>query len=218
MLLTLPLLSSCQQNEKEAVDLTSLKDQFLETIYTADVEEGPFHFNYKFRTVFFSKEVISLFGQLSVHDRMPHGWKQYEGRTFCKINGQFKEISLDDLFITDEQKEFLRVTCEESLKNDPISYFSGNEPLHTRLKQEELHTFVVDDQHLIIIFQPYSVGSGADGPFVVKIPFDRLKGHWNISHPLFSLMHVTLRSHEYISSWNIDDKLYQALTYEENEG
>ncbi len=90
ILLTLILLSSCQQQETNPVetdDLTSLKNQFLNTIYAADVDEGPFHFNYKFRTVFFSKEVISLFGQLSVHDRMPHGWKSYEGKTgafpFC---------------------------------------------------------------------------------------------------------------------------------------
>lgn len=73
------------------------------------------------------------------------GWKQYEGKTFCKINDQFKEVILDDLFDMDEQREVLRAACEEHLRNDPISYFSGSDLLRTTLKQEDLHTFVVDD-------------------------------------------------------------------------
>ena len=30
---------------------------------------------------------------------MPHGWKRYEGKTYANIDGQFKEIVLNDLNI-----------------------------------------------------------------------------------------------------------------------
>jgi hypothetical protein len=53
-------------------DLSTLKREFLQQIHISNVEEGPFSFNYQFRTIFSSKEVISLFGTLTVHDRLPH--------------------------------------------------------------------------------------------------------------------------------------------------
>ncbi len=166
-------LTSCQQREAESTktdNLSTLKNQFLQQICTnSEIEEGPFSFNYRFRTVFFSENVISLFGEITVRDRLPHGWQRYEGKTLCKIEGQWKAISLDDLFQTEEQKEFLRAACESSLRNDPMSHFSGNDPLYTVLKYDDIHTFLVDDQHLIIVFQPYSVGGCSDGPIQVKI-------------------------------------------------
>jgi hypothetical protein len=202
---SLLLLSSCEQPERAAVDmddLTTLKKEFLQQILSCNVDEGPFTFSYKFRTIFSSKEVISLLGTLTVHDRLPHGWKYYEGKTFCMINNQQKEVFLNDLFRTHEHKEFLRQTCEKSLKKEPVSYFSGGDPLRETLTQDDIQSFVVDDSHLIIIFQPYTVGGGADGPFVVRIPFTDLQGHWEASHPLPTLIRKVVGSCEFTSSWD----------------
>jgi len=186
-------------------DLSSLKKQFIQQISTdSDIEEGPFSFNYEFRTVFFSNAVISLFGELTVHDRLPHGWKQYEGKTLYKATDQWKEVSLEDIFPTPENKEFLRSMCEKILKKDPLSYFSGNTPLCETLKYEDIYTFVVDDQHLIIVFQPYVVGSGADGPFVVKIPIDTLKRVWADSHMFCLQLSKSIESRSFLSSWDLD--------------
>ena len=207
ILFAIVLLSSCEQRKAKPINmdgLATLKKEFLQQIYTSDVDEGPFSFNYKFRTIFFSKEVISLFGELRVHDRLPHGWQYYEGKTFCMIDNQFREVRLSDLFTTVEQREFLRQTCENSLKSNPISYFSGNEPLRSTLSRDDIRTFVVDDQHLIIIFQPYTVGGGGDDPFLVKIPFIDLKGHWEGSHPIHSLFKKVLESRSFISSWDLE--------------
>ncbi len=200
------MLSGCQQKEvvpTKTDNLSTLKDEFLQQICTKSaIEEGPFSFNYRFRTIFFSENLISLFGELTVQDRLPHGWKQYEGKTLCKIEGQWKEITLDDLFQTKEQKEFLRTICEVGLKKNLMSHFSGNEPLYTVLKYENVHTFVVDDKNIIVIFQPYSVGGVYDEPFIVKIPLDQLKGHLDNAYPLFSLIDKATKSYECISSWD----------------
>ena len=210
----LPLiLSSCECKEIKLCnidDLTNLKNEFIQQIHSEDGDGGPYSFNYKFRTIFSSQEVNSLFGELTVHDRLPHGWKYYEGKTFCNINNRRAEISLRDLFPTDKQREFLRLICENSLKKEPVSYFSGNEPLHTSLTQDDINTFVVDDQHLIIIFQPYIVGGGADGPFFVKIPFTDLRGHWEDSHPLLSHLKKAVTSRAFTSSWDLE-QFYEHL-------
>jgi len=120
------------------------------------------------------------------------------------INNRYEVVTLDDLFKTDEQKEFLRAACEKSLKKDPLTYFKGQDPLRTTLTQEDIHTFVMDDQNLIIIFQPYSVGGGADGPFLVKIPFVDLKGHWEGSQPIHTLLQKAIQSGAFTSSWDLE--------------
>ena len=173
-------------------------------IFEENVDESPFHIGYNLRTVFFSKEVISLFGEISVYNHMPHGWGYYEGKTLYKKDGEIKEITLADLFTTPNQREFLRAFCENNLKNrnEQHSYFSGQEPLYTTLAAKDIHTFVIDDKQLIIIFQPYSVGGCGDGPFIVKIPYSILKDHWNPDNPLAPLLEKIISSKMYTSSWN----------------
>ena len=199
----LVMLFGCEkkkQNLPEYDDLNSVKKKFLNTIFLSEVEEGPFNMQYTLKTIFFSKDVISLFGEINVYDCMPHGWKHYEGRLYIKIDGQFKEIFLNDLFTSISQKEFLRSYCENDLKKHSITYFGGKNPLKTKLELEDIRTFVIDDQFLIIIFQPYVAVSSADGPFVMKIPFDCLKGQWDSGNILFPLLQKIVSSRDFISS------------------
>lgn len=202
------LLLGCQKQENKPVridDLNNLKKEFIEQIHTCCIDEGPFSFNYTFRTVLFSKQLVSLFGELNVHDRLPHGWKCYEGKTFYTLNNQCKEITLNDLFKTDAQKEYLRKVCEDALKKDEISYFAGEKPLRTTLDLEDIRTFVINDKNLFIIFQPYIAGSGADGPFILKIPFIELIGKWQARNPLEKQLPI---NKNFISSWDKDNWIY----------
>ena len=199
------LLSGCQQQENKnsrISDLTTLKNDFLQQITTSIIDEGPFSFNYNFRTVFLSQEIISLFGELSVLDRMPHGWKRYDGKTLCKINKKWQEIGLKDLFNTAEKRERVRTVCEQKLKSDPLSYFSGNTPLRKTLKNEELHDFVLDDRYLILIFEPYCVAGVTDGPYTINIPFTSFKQTSERAHPVFDMISRAVKSDAYIASWN----------------
>jgi hypothetical protein len=172
---------SSHEKEKNLNDLNAIKKEFLLSIMGEEVGESPFHMDYKLRTVFFSNDVISLFGAISVYDHLPHGWERYEGRTFCKIEGRFKEVKLDDLFPEPGQIEFLRKYCEESLKSQPGSYFSGSQPLRATLDVDDISNFVIDGKFLIIFFQPYRVAGLGDGPWQVKIPYEDLKREWGES-------------------------------------
>lgn len=210
------LLFSCHKQKTKLINidnLTSLKTEFLQQIPTSNAEEGPFSFNYNFRTIFFAKEVTSLFGEICVHDRLPHGWQYYEGKTFYTINNRRKEVLLSDLFKTNRQREFLRKTCEDTLKKESISYFAGKDPLYTTLPYDLINTFVINDKNLIIIFQPYTVGGGADSPFLVKVPFTDLKGHWEESHPIHALLSKAIESRNFTSSWDLE-QFYEDLRKE----
>lgn len=178
-----------------------IKKDFIATLLSESyLDEGPFHMNYKLRSVLFSDHVISLFGEVFVHAHMPHGWIRYETKTFVKQNGAFKEIALYDLFPQAIQKEFLRSYCEGFFKHrcNNCSYFQGPEPLRDYLEPRLMKLFAVDHESLIIIFQPYGVGGFADGPFFVKIPFSELIGKWQAGNPLEKHLPITKN---FLSSW-----------------
>lgn len=210
VLLSVLLLNSCEKKEKTPFtdDLNSIRKNFILSIMENKVEESPFHMNYDLRTVFFSQDIVSLFGVVNVYDHLPHGWWRYEGKTHCRIQGKLQEVKLLDLFPAVTQQEFLRRYCEDSLKSNTLSYFSGEDPLRTRLEYDDLHTFVIDDKFLFIVFQPYTAGGLEDEPFHVKIPFEYLREHWNTSHPLTQLISRTISSKSYTSSWDQDDFMH----------
>ena len=204
LLCSLLLLIGCQEKGKDVFvdDFNSIKKNFLLSIVQEDVEESPFCINYALRTVFFSKELVSLFGEIQVYEHLPHAWTRYEGRTLFKSHEKFQEVTLAYLFPTPRQKEFLRKYCEDDLKTQLGSYFSGANPLHTMLKQEDICLFVLDDKFLIIFFQSYTVGGLSDGPLHVKVPYETLKKECVSSHLLQSLISKISSSKDYTSSWD----------------
>jgi len=201
---SLTLVCGCKNNETkiEIDNLENLKNKFLNAVLHSELDEGPFILQYNLETVFFSKKIISLFGKFNEYTNLPHGRARYEGKNFCEVNNQFKELNLRDLFTTQNQMKLLISYCENNLKNQPISYFAGEDVLRTTLSQDDLDTFVIDDQFLILIFQPYVAGSYADGPFFVKIPFEHAKNMWDTNNPLALLIGDAVSSGQFVSSWN----------------
>ncbi len=204
----LAFLQSCQNSSDRLDELNALKKSFLQSMFDAEFEEGPFHLAYNLRTVFFSKDIVSMFGQFNEYTNLPHGWALYEGMTFCKVKGRFEKMTLAELFATDEQKEFLRSYCERDLINQGASYFSGKEPLRTSIDQKDISTFVIDDHFLIIIFQPYCVGGYADGPFFVKIPYEHLTDYWNVENRFSFTLNQVIESKAFIATWNEDESSF----------
>lgn len=190
-------------------DPRTTKTDFIHAIFDSEIDDSPFSMSYSLRTVLFSKEIISLFGHTDVYTHLPHSWGHYEGKTYCKINGKFKEIFLNDIFTTSEQKEFLRSYCENDLKQRSYWYFGGDEPILTHLDADAIHTFVVDEKSLIIVFSPYSVGNYVDGPHIIQIPYQELKDHWNPKNPIASLLPLT----DFTSSWDLEN-FYRKLLEE----
>ncbi len=207
------LITSCSSEQVKGYNnLNEIKKDFIDTILLESfLDEGPFEMNYQLKTVLFSDNIVSLLGEIFVYAHLPHGWLRYEGKTFVKMNGIFKEITLDNLFPKSSQKEFLRRYCEEYCKNTFVngSYFQGEDPLCNDLDLELIKTFVVDRESLIIVFQPYEVGGFADGPFVVKIPFNELMGKWQVGNILEKQLPIATN---FLSSWEEENWVYDIQT------
>jgi hypothetical protein len=195
-------LCGCQNGDEPLDKLGDLKKAFIHAVFDLEVGDGPFDFKYSLKTVFFSKDVVSLFGKFDEYTHLPHGRVNYEGKTFCKLNGRFKEITLDELFTTNEQKEFLRSYCEKDLKSQKASYFFGENASCAKLEHRDIRTFVIDDHGLIVIFQPYVGGGYADGPFFVKIPYEHCKHRWNTTNRLSSVFDQVIASKSFIATWD----------------
>lgn len=197
--------TACSSDSNNGLNsIEEIKKDFIATILNEScLDEGPFQMNYHLRAILFSDYVVSLIGEVFVYDHLPHGWIRYEGKTYVKTNGSFMEISLNDLFPQPSQKEFLRSYCENFLKKDNnCNYFQDLNPLCDRLDQKLIKTFVVDHESLILVFQPYTVGGCADGPFIVKIPFTELIGKWQSGNLLEKHLPITKN---FLSSWDRDN-------------
>jgi hypothetical protein len=203
LFLSIFMLSGC--NDQGAVlldDLSGLKKRFIAEVLEGAVDECPFDMSYNLRTVFYSKELISLFGGFHKYTHLPHGSAKYEGRTFYKKNGKFIQLVLNDLITNRQGWEFIRKYCENVFKNDPCTYFSGDEPLRTKLELQELNTFTLDEQAIILVFQPYTVAGGMDGPPIVRISWNDLLGFIEQTHPLRAILSEILSSKCFVSSWD----------------
>lgn len=208
-------LSGCgDRNITLLDDLSGLKKQFIAEVLEGAIDECPFNLSYNFRTVFYSKELISLFGEFHQYTHLPHGWTKYEGRTFYKKKGTFIPLILSDLITDKNGLEFIRNYCENVLKKDPCTYFSGEKPLRTVLALQDLNTFTLDDQGLILVFQPYTVAGGMDSPPIVRIPWHDLWGITTPSHPLRAILSKAVNSKCFISSW--DEKSWENSLNEYN--
>ena len=124
------------------------------------------------------------------------------GRTFYKKAGNFVPLVLQDLVRTKKDREFIRRYCENTLKSDPYSYFSGSDPLRATLEYEDINTFALDNGALIIVFQPYTVAGCTDGPPIVRIPWSDLKSAIDTAHTFYAILDQTLSSRNFIASWN----------------
>lgn len=200
-LFVLFILVGCTKSDNDPLkNLNSCKNEFIAEILKQSLDESPFHMNYSLKTVLFSDNLISLFEEISIYNDLPHDEGCYKGITFYKKNGTFLPLTLQELFSTPTQKEWLRSYCEQFLKTNTIaaSYFSGEAPFLTFLEPNLIRTFVLESEALCIIFQPYTVAGGADGPPIIKISYQLLKNHWNPSNPLSQFLPIV----HFTSSWH----------------
>lgn len=195
-------MSCSSSNEDPLQNLNSIRKDFLETILSESyIDEAPLHMSYNLRTILFSDHLVSLIGEVFVYAHLPHGWTRYETKTYIKQGTLFKEITLDDLFPSADQKELLRAYCEDYLKykDYQCNYINDVDPLLDHLPADYLKLFVVDHESIRIIFQPYTVGGCGDEPFTVKIPFNEAREMWQQDNPLEKLLPIT---HNFVSSWD----------------
>jgi hypothetical protein len=74
LLLLFSLASCSSDTQKGFNNIEEIKKDFITTLLTeSQLDEGPFHMDYSLRSILFSDNVVSLFGEIFVHAHMPHG-------------------------------------------------------------------------------------------------------------------------------------------------
>ncbi|MEO6183003.1 MAG: RsiV family protein [Verrucomicrobiota bacterium] len=96
---------------------------------------------------------------------------KWAGRNFCWREGNLNEIKLVDLFRSGtEWEEKIRRWCRADLRRRGLGRASQSLSPAT-----SIDVFTLSPTGLQIYFNPYILGSGADGEFVVHIPFALLR-------------------------------------------
>jgi len=170
-------LSLAWQQINLAVEQSFKKNQshFMAESRTYHIEEGIRHRWFQkevFSIEYYSEELISLLAEISDYSGGAHGNYYYRSHNFSINGDQAVELKLADLFLPNYGK-VLSDYCLDSLrKQEASSVIDGD---LTRLNDEDLGTFSLSPQGLIIHFAPYAVGSYAEGSFTVMIPYKDLK-------------------------------------------
>lgn len=192
---------SKKEIRKQTEDLNALRQEFITSILQADVNESPFDLYYTYRTVFFSKDIISFYGEANVYDE-GDDWEYLEGKTYFNNNGKFTPVTLNDLFSTAEQKEFLKTYTDKIAQTNQVTVCNP-------IDQNYVQSFTLREKSLLVIFQP-KTGTCDGDPFIVSIPFETLKGKWNPENPIARTLPGVLESKLFTSSWDNDQVFIEA--------
>lgn len=180
---------------KQADDLNALKQEFIASILEANVDESPFDLYYTFRTVFFSNDIVSFFGEANVYDQ-DSNWEFFEAKTYYKNNGKFSPITLNDLFVTTQQKDFLKNYIEKVATTNQVDACNP-------IEQNYQHSFTLTDKSILVVLQP-KIGVCDKEPLIVSIPYESLKDQWKPDNPIAKALPQILESKSYTSGWDED--------------
>ncbi len=166
----LPILIGCQERTKNPVEnLSHLKDNFIKEALEGAIEEEPFYFAYKLQTTFVSEYLVSFLGEFQQYTHLPHGWNRFEGRTYIKENGNFRLLTLNDLFLSEKLRSYIPSRCNLLLANS-----TNNTSQLAKILTRDFADIVVNHENLILIFQPYTIEGFADQPTTVQFQWTEL--------------------------------------------
>jgi hypothetical protein len=100
----------------------------------------------------------------------PTSWS---GKNFWWRENRLKEFQLRDLFLPQKDWETLvRDECKRRLKSFTKE---GLDPSESLTEETSLDVFTVSPTGIQIYFNPYKLASGAEGEFIIHIPWSDLK-------------------------------------------
>ena len=103
-----------------------------------------------------------------------HGFATY---TFGLVGGVARQLTLKDLFVSGQADGARKVVSDlitPILKERQAGWVDNGDLKEIDAPRAE--NFVVTPSAITFLFEPYSVGSYAEGNYVVKLPFSTIKG------------------------------------------
>jgi hypothetical protein len=156
--------------------------------FSEDQWEDGYTLNYELFPIYQTTDLISIYGY-DFQGRGDHACTYYEGKTFWQIGNTVIKLDLDDLFVEGSgYREFLLQYCENNFKAAGYGYYAAENEFVPELGPDDLNTFVLTPQGLLIIFRAYTVRAWADASDTVLIPYTSLKEYIDPSGPLRTLL------------------------------
>lgn len=146
--------------------------------------------SYNYRIEYYSAELVSLSGEVFSYTGGAHGNTYFASRNYWIKDGKAVQLKLSDLFLPNSKfMDTLSGLCINRLKKQKAGWVIGGEV--RGFKEEELGVFALSPAGLVFAFAPYAVGSYAEGPYFVNIPFSELEGLIDPRGPLKQFVRQT---------------------------
>lgn len=157
--------------EKAMSDLSS----FYEWMDPGFNESAPLLSQSNVAAEFLGPKWISLIFETFQYTGGAHGNSYYLCRNFQMINGEWQEQDLMTLLRSPSELESLRGMVIAALLDEGATWTDELDPANGFLKH-----FTLNPQGISFYFQPYEVGSYAEGSYRVFIPWEDSKELWDI--------------------------------------
>lgn len=142
---------------------------------------------YQLTPVYFSPNFISLSGEIHSFSGLPHGGSKYLGFNYFWDGKRASVVKLDQTFdCTEEFERFLSRYSTQFFRENRMGYYCVDDEYSSAIdiRLEDCRVATLSEEGLVITFQPYKVGSWADGPFSVTVPFKDLAPFTRSDGPL----------------------------------
>ncbi|MBF8262484.1 MAG: hypothetical protein HW387_149 [Parachlamydiales bacterium] len=183
----------CYVNENVKRDSLALYDAYIQKMGSLQQDVGEEEelnertLHYDLQPVYCSLNLISLYGSEHQYAGGAHGSVHYITRTFWQNDGVIRELSLDDLFLSEYRKQLFRY-CENYFKSNQCGYYCYDDYSWVGFGPEHLDAFLLTKKGLLLLFQNYVVSGFDDFPTTLLIPYPFLDSIANPDGPLPALM------------------------------
>ncbi|MEQ9618159.1 MAG: DUF3298 domain-containing protein [Deltaproteobacteria bacterium] len=159
-------------------DMLSAQNKFVgeaqESFMTQSSAAG-WQQSYDYRIEYYSADLLSLSGEVFSYSGGAHGNTYFASKNYWIKDGRAVQLKLSDLFLPNSKFiDTLSGLCINDLRKQKAGWVIGGEV--RSFKEEELGVFALSPAGLVFAFAPYTVGSYAEGPYFVNVPFSELEG------------------------------------------
>lgn len=127
-------------------------------------------------------QLISLYFDTTEYTGGAHGNRFYQPMNFAIVNGKAQRLKLQDLFKKGvDARQVVSDAVLPKLRDLKASAVVDGDI--TELPADLAESFVITPSGLTFLFEPYAVASYAEGSFIIKIPFEELRGSLLVGGP-----------------------------------
>ncbi len=139
--------------------------------------------SYSYTIDYYSQDLISLSGEVFSYTGGAHGNTYFVSLNYWIREGKAVKLGLADLFMPNSgYVKVLSNYCVNDLRKKGAAWIVNGEI--TAFQEKDLSVFALSPDGITFAFAPYAVGSYAEGPYFVVIPYSELESVLNKTGPL----------------------------------